>query len=156
MFTGKIMKEYKLKFQLVPDSCWYSNLRTVLPPKIWKIIRADAISRSGGKCAICGREKPLEAHEVWEYDEQNGIQKLTDVMAVCKMCHSVIHIGRTTMLGKEDMASSWFMKINGCSYSEYRQELGKANEEHIKRNQIPEWKLDVSWLNKFDNGDLNK
>ena len=150
------MKEYKLKFQLVPDSCWYSNLRSALPVKVWKIIREDALKRSNNRCSICGREvKPLEAHEVWKYDEDNCIQKLTDVIAVCKMCHSVIHIGRSTLMGKEVQCSSWFMKINGCTYSEYRSELGKANEEHIRRNRISDWKLDVSWLNKFGNGDTD-
>ena len=41
------------------------------------------------------------------------------------------------------------MKVNGCSYSEYRQALGKANEEHQRRNKVSEWSIDLSWLKEF-------
>ena len=32
----------KLNIELVPDGCWYSNLRSALPPKLWEIIKKDA------------------------------------------------------------------------------------------------------------------
>ena len=144
------MKEYKLTIQLVPDSCWYSNLRSVLKPAMWDIVRKDAYSRADHKCVICGRKvKRLEAHELWEYDEENCVQKLKDVIAVCHSCHSVIHIGRTALMGKEEDAERWFMKVNKCSYSDYKQALGKANEDHVRRNKISEWKLDVSFLERY-------
>ena len=28
-------KNYKLNFQLVPDGCWYTNLRSALPREVW-------------------------------------------------------------------------------------------------------------------------
>lgn len=137
----------KLNFELVPDSCWYSNLRSILSPAQWDMIRKDAYARAGGKCMICGAPtRRLEAHERWEYDENNAVQKLADVVAVCHSCHEVIHIGRTSLLGGEERACAHFMKVNGCTYSEYRKALGEANENHRRRNKIPEWKLDLSWL----------
>ena len=140
----------KLEFELVPDSCWYSNLRSILSPAQWDMVRREAYSRANGKCMICGEAaKHLEAHERWIYDEENGIQKLDTVIAVCKSCHEVIHIGRTSLLGGEERASAHFMKVNGCSYSEYRKALGEANEAHRRRNKVPEWKLDLSYLKKF-------
>ena len=140
----------KLNFELVPDSCWYSNLRSILSPAQWDVVRKDAYARAGGKCAICGGVSPrLEAHEQWEYDERGAIQKLKTVIAVCKNCHEVIHIGRTSLMGGEERASAHFMKVNGCTYAEYRKALGEANEAHRRRNQIPEWKLDLSYLKKF-------
>lgn len=141
--------EYKLNFELVPDSCWYSNLRTLLKPSQWDVVRRDAYSRADGRCMICGRPaRRLEAHERWSYDEEKQRQILSDVVAVCHQCHSVIHIGRTQLTGGEEDACKWFMKVNGCTYADYRAALGKANEDHIRRNKIPEWKLDVSWLVK--------
>jgi hypothetical protein len=141
------MKDYKLKFELVPDSCWYSNLRSLLPAGGWDIIRKKAYARAGGKCMICGAPcTRLEAHEQWEYDEVNCVQKLHDVIAVCSQCHKVIHIGRTTMTGGERQAEEHFMKVNGCTYAEYRAELGKANADHIRRNKVAEWQLDLSKL----------
>ena len=140
----------KLQFELVPESCWCSNLRSQLPKEAWDIIRKRAYARAGGKCMICGAPTSrLEAHERWAYDEENAVQRLEDVVAVCKSCHEVIHIGRTSLLGGEERACAHFMKVNGCNYAEYRKALGLANEAHQRRNKIAEWKLDLSYLKKF-------
>ena len=140
----------KLNFELVPDSCWYSNLRSILSLAQWDFVRKDAYARAGGKCMICGATtRRLEAHERWEYDEETCVQKLADVVAVCHSCHEVIHIGRTQLLGGEERACDHFMKVNGCTYAEYRKALGEANEAHHRRNKIPEWKLDLGWLSRF-------
>lgn len=144
------MPEFKLKFEIVPDGCWYSNLRTALPKKVWDVVRKDAYARANGKCMICARPASrLEAHERWSYDEKNGIQKLEDVIAVCHACHSVIHIGRTQLLGDEDKAIAHFCRVNKCGYSDYIKELGRANEEHKRRNLVSEWGLDISFLNSL-------
>lgn len=140
----------KLNFELVPDGCWYSNLRSILSPAQWDTVRREAYSRAGGRCMICGAKTArLEAHERWEYDEEKRVQKLSDVVAVCRACHEVIHIGRTQLLGGEERAAEHFMKVNGCSYAEYRKALGEANEAHRRRNRISEWGLDLSYLKKF-------
>lgn len=139
----------KLNFELVPDSCWYSNLRSELPKESWDKIRKKAYARAGGKCMICGAPTTrLEAHEQWEYDDEKGVQKLINVIAVCRACHEVIHIGRTQLMGREREASEHFMKVNGCTYAEYRKALGEANEKHRDRSRR-EWQLDVSELDKF-------
>ena len=141
--------QYKLNFELVPDSCWYSNLRSLLKPAQWDVVRRAAYARANSHCMICGRfTRRLEAHERWSYDEETHTQILTDVIALCHQCHSVIHIGRTQLTGGEEEACKWFMQVNDCTYADYRAALGKANEDHIRRNKIPEWKLDVSWLAK--------
>ncbi len=139
----------KLNFELVPDSCWYSNLRSALPKNLWEIIKKDAKIRAKGKCAICGRETArLEAHEKWSYDEEKGVQKLEDVISICHDCHSAIHIERTALLGDEKKAEDHYMRVNGCTYAEMRQDRNKANIDHRRRSQM-EWKADTSWLNKF-------
>ncbi len=140
----------KLKFELVPDGCWYSNLRSILSKAQWDFIKADAKARFSGRCAICGaKTNRLEAHEVWSYDEKTRTQKLDDVIAVCKDCHSVIHIGRTSLKGDLERAENHYMKVNCATYPEYRQALGKANERHKKLNEVSEWKLDLTWLKRF-------
>ncbi len=144
------MEGYKLNFELVPDSCWYSNLRSLLPPAAWDVIRRRAYAANGGKCAICGaKPQRLEAHEQWSYDEEAKVQKLVNVIAVCHACHSVIHIGRTQLTGGEDAAIKHFIKVNGCTYADYRKALGKANEDHARRNKIDEWALDLTFLKEF-------
>ena len=143
-------KDFKLMPCPVPDSCWYSNLRTLLPAKVWDTIRKDAYARAEGRSMICNRPaKRLEAHEDWSYDEQECVQKLERVLALCHDCHSVIHIGRTQLIGDEDRAIKHFCKVNGCSYSDYRKALAIANELHARRNRVSEWKLDVSVIANF-------
>ena len=145
----------KLDFELVPDGCWYSNLRTILSKSQWDYIRMDAKDRAGGKCAICGRvTKRLEAHERWSYDKENAVQKLVDVIAVCHDCHSVIHIGFTQLKGDIIRAEKHYQKVNQCSYSEYINALGKANERHKELNLVPEWKLDLTYLKRYIKEDI--
>lgn len=140
----------KLQFELVPDSCWGSNLRSLLPAGGWDAVRKRAYARANGRCMICGAPTArLEAHEQWEYDEDQRVQRLKDIVAVCRPCHEVIHIGRTQLCGREREACAHFMKVNGCSYAEYRRALGEANEAHRRRNRVPEWKLDLSALKNW-------
>ena len=148
--------ELKLNFELVPDSCWYSNLRSLLSKEAWDFLKKDAKERANGKCVICGKEtRLLEAHEKWSYNENTSTQKLEDIIAVCPDCHSVIHIGRTQLKGDEERAEKHFMKVNGCSYVEYRKALGEANEKHARLNKIPEWKLDLSYLKSLSNENVS-
>ncbi len=146
-----------LKIELVPDGCWYSNLRAVLSAKEWNYIKAKAKERAGGKCAICGKKTNyLDAHEQWSYDEKKGVQKLIGIIAVCKDCHSVIHIGRTSLVGNIEKAENHYLKVNGATYAEYRAALKKANEEHRRRNEVSEWSLDISYLKDYlDEGDTS-
>ena len=148
--SDKIEPEnYRLNFELVPDSCWCSNLRTLFPAE-WDKIRRDAYARAGGRCMICGREaRRLEAHERWAYDEENAVQRLTDVVALCYRCHEAVDIGRAQATGRGREAEDWFMKVNGVNYAALRAALGRANEDHRRRNQIAEWKLDLSWLKRY-------
>lgn len=142
--------EYKLNFELVPDSCWYSNLRSILTKQQWYALSKKVCSAAGGRCQICGRHSSrLEAHERWEYDEGHAVQRLSAIVAVCPACHAVIHIGRTQLKGDVRAAEDHFMQVNGCSYAEYRRALGEANEAHIRRNRVPEWSLDITALKDY-------
>lgn len=147
MLDKKDVTKFKLLPELVPGGCWYSNLRTLLPKPAWDIVRKDAYFRANGKCMICGRPSArLEAHENWTYDEKNKIQKLKNVVAICHNCHSVIHIGRTQLVGGEDIAIKHFCKVNGCNYFDYIRALKIANEDNVRRSALGEWQLDVSYL----------
>lgn len=41
-------KKYKLDFEMVPEECWYANLRSVLSKQQWDAVRKDAYARAGG------------------------------------------------------------------------------------------------------------
>ena len=143
-------KKRRLEFELVPDGCWYSNLRTILNKAQWDYIKAYAKEKANGKCMICGKKtERLEAHEKWSYNIKTATQKLEDVIAVCHDCHSAIHIGRTSLKGNLERAEDHYIKVNGISFAQMKSDLKKANEEHKKRNLVPEWKLDLTWLKHF-------
>lgn len=144
-------KKYKLQFEMVPEECWYSNLRSVLKPQDWDTVRKDAYKRAKGRCTICNDVGRLEAHEKWSYDEKKALQKLEDVTALCRACHEVKHISRTQLMGRGADAMEHFMRVNGCSQSEYHAALAEANEAYKKRNAVEGWVTDISWLKeKFD------
>lgn len=140
------MKKYKLTFELVPEECWYSNLRSILKPDDWDRVRRDAYKRAGGRCVICGANSRLEAHEQWSYDDEKALQKLENVIALCRSCHEIKHIGRTQLIGRDLEAMEHFMKVNRCSQMDYHAALAEANEEYFRRNRVEGWVTDVSWL----------
>lgn len=137
----------KLDFEFVPEECWYKNLRSFLQPSQWDKIRRAAYARAGGRCMICSAASSrLEAHEKWSYDEENGIQKLETVLAICRSCHEVIHYSRSALMGRGEFAMEHYMKVNNCSQSEFHIALAKANEIYQRRNKIEYWQTDLSWL----------
>ena len=148
----KKINKYQLAFELVPECCWGKNLRSLLNEKQWDVVRRDAYARAGGKCCVCGAPtRRLEAHERWSYDEKNAMQKLVDVVALCRACHEVTHISRTQLIGRGMEAMEHFMRVNGCSQMEFHEALKKTNEEYLRRNRIEDWVTDVSWLkDKFN------
>lgn len=141
----------KLEFELVPDGCFKSNLRNILSKAQWEYIKNYVKTRAGGKCEICGKKtNHLDAHEVWDYDEKTGVQKLKDIKAVCKDCHAAIHIDRTAVAGNLCRAEDHYIKVNGVSYAEMKLDLAAAHERDKVLNHVSEWKLDVyTWLKKF-------
>ena len=140
----------KLNFELVPDGCWGYNLRSILSKEQWDFLKKDAKYRANGKCSICGKNtKFLDTHERWSYDQANGIQKLEDIIAVCKDCHSAIHIGYTSIKGNLEKAENHYMKVNGVSYAIMKNDLSIANQKHKKLNEVSEWKLDLSFLKRY-------
>ena len=144
-------KTYKLTFEMVPEECWYANLRSILKSEEWDRVRRDAYARAGRRCCVCGVSGRLEAHEKWSYDEKKALQKLEDVVALCPNCHAIKHIGRTQLIGREMDAMEHFMRVNGCSQMEYHDALSKANEEYFRRNRIEGWVTDITWLkNRFN------
>lgn len=82
--------------EMVPRTCWWSNLRSVLPSERWDQVRRAVYRRAEWRCEVCGSwgtEHPLEAHEVWSYDDHAHRQVLIRIAALCPMCHQCCHLG---------------------------------------------------------------
>ena len=141
----------RLSIELVPRSCWFSNLRSGLSAEQWRVLRRRVYKRAGYRCQICngkGPEHPVEAHETWSYDDVSCVQRLECVRALCPSCHTVKHFGLASMRGKDQMALRHLRDINtwdaetASSYIEY------SFSQWRQRSQRT-WSLDLSHLREY-------
>lgn len=142
------MDKLKLEIELVPRTCWFSNLRKTLTRREWDIIRKYTYGLSkDSSCMICGsKEGRLNAHEIWEYDLNTHTQKLIGLVALCDDCHMVKHIGFAQLNGKFEEAADHFCLINNCDLEVFNEKIVRAKELFDNRSNIDNWKLDISYL----------
>lgn len=137
-----------LTVELVPSTSWFENLRSELPKAEWDKLRKRAYKKAGYCCEICGGKGdkwPVEAHEIWEYDDENHIQKLKGIIALCPMCHKVKHIGFAIINGEYDIALEHLCKVNNWTEDEAEEYIKKQLDKWKERSRY-EWKIDISWL----------
>ncbi|KKQ51905.1 HNH endonuclease [Candidatus Woesebacteria bacterium RIFCSPHIGHO2_01_FULL_39_17] len=142
------MKKLKLIIELVPASSWNQNLRSLLKPQMWEKLRKEVYKKHNYKCAICKSGGRLQAHEVWEYDDKNHIQKLVDLVALCSKCHAVKHIGLAGIQASEgklnyDNLIKHFMKVNNCGRDVFEKHQTEAFKKFDERSCY-EWSTDFS------------
>lgn len=142
----------KLEIELVPEKCWYSNLRKVLTADEWKQIHDKVCDpfRTKFKCKICGSMPGwLEAHEKWEYDIENKIQKLVEINPLCTKCHKTKHWGLAQLRGELDIVVNQFLKVNKCTEQELHEHLIYTSKLFDLRNHVDKWKLDISYIKEI-------
>ena len=135
----------KLKPDLIPRTSFFRNLRSLLKSGEWDTIRRAIYSNAGHKCEICGDPGNMNCHEVWDYNDQSGVQKLVGLTCLCGECHEVHHIGLAQIRGREEQAILHMMKVNGVDR--------KTCENEI-RGAFIQWKMRSSRLWKLEIGTL--
>ena len=73
----------------------------------WDRIRKQVYEDYNHKCGICGRDGRLEAHEIWEYDDTDFVQRLAGLIALCPLCHLVKHLGLPNTRGRDGKGYKW-------------------------------------------------
>ena len=139
----------KLSIELVPRSAWYKNVRSSVTPLEWERIRLDVLSKAKHSCDICGvRMQGLHCHEIFEYDDFLGIQKLVKIVALCPPCHRTKHIGLAQVKGYFEHAVRHFCKVNEVGRDEA---LIYINDQFAlwRRRNRQQWKLNLKYLNQF-------
>ncbi|WP_449279232.1 DUF5710 domain-containing protein [Leucobacter sp. GX0328] len=140
-----------LYVDLVPQSCWFTNVRSCVSKRDWNRIRRMMSDRAGHQCEICGsrRDKEakrwLEAHERWDYDEEQAIQTLRRLILLCTDCHTATHFGHASLRGKEDIATFVLARVNNWSAQELMDHIDQAFIDWRRRSQLS-WRLDISLL----------
>lgn len=153
----KFNKPIKLTVELVPKSCWFSNVRDHVSSSQWNIIKKHTFNLAHNRCEICngvGPKWPVECHEVWHYDDQLKIQTLVRTIALCPSCHQVKHIGLASILGKLDIAKRHFVKINQCSNA-FADDYIRNSFNLFEIRSKSSWILDISWIEKVFNITIN-
>ena len=106
----------RLTVELVPSTCWWSNVRSHVAPAVWERLRRATAAAAGNRCEICGgrgRRHPVECHEVWDYDDTTRVQRLVRLIALCPACHEVKHLGLAAKRGRHGAALAHLARVNG-------------------------------------------
>lgn len=138
----------KLTIELVPKTCWFSNVESNVTPSQWNKLKKISSQEANHRCKICGGKGPkwpVECHEIWEYDDSRLVQTLKGLISLCPSCHSAKHMGFAQLCGREVEITCHLAIVNKWSYEfacEYISEQFKVWENRSKYT----WLLDISWL----------
>lgn len=137
-----------LTIELVPESAWFSNVRSEVTQAQWDQIRKQVYAKANHRCEICdgvGSRWPVECHEVWHYDDTKFVQTLKGMIALCPSCHQVKHFGFAQIRGKGEKALQHLMKVNGWNREEAEAYVDAQFELWHQRSQY-QWELNISVL----------
>ena len=129
---------------LIPATSWFASLANMLVKSSWDSLRAPLIAHHKG-CEDCGAWSHLEAHELWSYDIDAGIQTLTAILVLCKWCHETRHLGRARVTGRYDLVFERLRRINRIRPSEAVAYGDEIFAKWMERSEY-EWQLDLGGL----------
>jgi len=139
---------YRLRVELVPSTCWLSNVRSLMRERAWKRLAAEVAEDGRGRCEVCsgrGRQHAVECHEVWHYNDGRGVQLLMRLQALCPRCHRVKHLGRTSSLGYGEQACAWLAHVNEWDHATTERYVDAVFMQWSARSQRA-WTLDLTVL----------
>jgi|GEM_PF-394288 len=128
---------------LIPRSCWFTNVRYCIKREDWDRVRSFVYRRAKYRCEACGIQDKLEGHERWFYDDKSKVQQLKRIITLCTDCHEVTHMGLAQIRGRGDEAFKHLMAVRKWSKRETDQHIEEAFELWRLRNQY-DWQLDLS------------
>ncbi|MGW1682311.1 DUF5710 domain-containing protein [Saccharopolyspora sp. NPDC002376] len=136
---------------LVPSSCWFTNVRSCVGKPDWERLRRMITRRAGQLCEICQRGEDrdvrrwLEAHERWAYDDRTRTQALRRLICVCTDCHTTTHFGLAQVKGIDARALAHLREVTGMSAAEADNHVRSAFALWQRRSATT-WALDLSIL----------
>jgi len=141
----------KLTIELVPKTTWYINLRKELSKSDWDFLRKLTYKKANHTCEICGKKdeiNPIECHEIWKFDDVNRIQILEKLIALCRNCHQVKHIGLAQATGNYEKAFNHLMLVNNMSFKEAEHYIGECFQIWDERSRFS-YKVNIDWVKQF-------
>ncbi|TDZ93484.1 DUF5710 domain-containing protein [Mycobacteroides salmoniphilum] len=135
---------------LVPSSCWFTNVRSCVSPRDWERLRFMIYRRAGYRCEACGGERDsaagvyLEAHERWIFLAGN-VQVLKRLICLCTLCHEVTHFGLARLRGRGAEALEHLVAVNDWNSHTARGHIDDAFQLWQTRS-ASDWTLDITML----------
>jgi hypothetical protein len=139
-----------LYVDLVPSTCWFTNVRSCVDAGQWDALRSMVYQRAGQRCEVCGAARGtgrqrLEAHERWHYDEASFTQSLRRLIALCWSCHRATHFGFAQVSGTAEEAVAHLRAVNRWSAADVQAHIDAAYEVWSRRSAHG-WRLDLRIL----------
>jgi hypothetical protein len=150
--TPTVLFKPRLVVELAPQTCWPSNVRSLMKEWAWRKLAGLAAQDAGGRCEVCdghGRRHPVECHETWLYDDARKAQRLMKLTALCPMCHHVKHFGRSLNTGHGEAAYAWLCRVNGWTREHAEEYIAAVFAQFAERSQF-QWSLDLRSLEGYD------
>lgn len=138
---------------LVPSSCWFTNVRSCVDQRDWERLRRMITNRADQRCEICRRGQDrearrwLEAHERWAYDDSSKVQVLRRLICLCTDCHTTTHFGLARITGKSSEAFKHLCTVTKWPVTQADQHIDAAFALWKTRSTIT-WELDLSILSE--------
>jgi hypothetical protein len=82
---------------------------------------------------------------MWQYDDEQRVQKLIGLIALCPACHEAKHAGLAKIRGRSDKVIAHLMAVNEWSMQQAKIHLAQAFATHSRRSE-EDWTQDLSWL----------
>lgn len=136
---------------LVPSSCWFTNVRSCVDQRDWEQLRRMVVDRAARRCEACGQGQEaaegrwLEVHERWAYDEKTAVQSLRRLICLCTCCHSATHMGLAGLKGIAAEAKAHLAAVNRWTPHQVEEHISAAFALFSLRSR-KEWSLDLRIL----------
>jgi hypothetical protein len=129
---------------LIPETSWFTNVRSAVDPGDWDRLRRHVYRRAGHRCEACGATRcRLEAHERFTYDAQTGIQRLVRLVCLCDWCHTATHMGMAGVRGLRTEAIAHLMAVTGMGPGDAHEHIDEAFARWERRSAL-RWHVDLS------------
>lgn len=134
---------------LVPQTSWGRNLRALMGREAWKpFVRDHVYATTGSVCRICGgrgEQWPVEADEVWRYDDSRNIQTLHGIVPLCPACHEVRSAGLAVRNGRRSAIVDHLAWVERIRTRDAGERVEAALKQWASRSRRT-WRIDLSLM----------
>lgn len=145
---GSAQSDHPLRIDLVPETCWLSNLQSLLTPDEWAACEQYAFRKSEYYCDVCrrgGEIGQVGCYETWNYDDATGIQRLSGLATYCHDCLFVKRYSFSDIPEIHEKVCRHLIKVNNWTELQAHEHLVHALSLWKKRSKY-HWRLNISWL----------